>query len=420
MDSKTATVPPDDSKAATAPAGDSKEATVPSKGVCVKEDSPKSGSMEGPSTDVASVRRWWDFSFLRTNGFWIVLVIGQILALCITGSNTFSSLLSGEGTSIPAFQNVFIYVILNLVYTSYTIYKIGFREYGKMFWKWGWKYLILAFLDVEGNYFVVLGYRYTSILSAQLINLWAIVVVVIISFVLLKVRYHWAQIVGILVACGGLGILLASDHLNNGFSFGSNGFEGEELNLTKGNLFMLLGATLYGFSNVLQEFLVSKRPLYEVVGQIGFWGMLINPVQAAIFDRDQFQNATWNSKVGGYIVGFTLCMVVFYSVAPILFRMASAAFFNISLLTAAFWGLLIGIEVFGMTIFWLYGVAFMCIIVGLVIYYVMCDVLGESKKPWLGENQEEGVSGVGTARRKLDKSRTGDEENGGDASPINQ
>lgn len=25
----------------------------------------------------------------------------------------------------------------------------------------GWKYIILAFLDVEGNYFFVLAYRYT-------------------------------------------------------------------------------------------------------------------------------------------------------------------------------------------------------------------------------------------------------------------
>ena len=29
----------------------------------------------------------------------------------------------------------------------------------------GWKYIILAFLDVEGNYFTVLAYRYTQVLS---------------------------------------------------------------------------------------------------------------------------------------------------------------------------------------------------------------------------------------------------------------
>ena len=96
-----------------------------------------------------------------------------------------------------------------------------------------------------------------------------------------------------------------------------------------------------------------------------------------------------------------MCLFTFYSVAPVLFRMASAAFFNISLLTANFWGLCIGIKVFGYTIFWMYGIAFACIILGLVLYYIMCDVLGESHKPWLGEGQEGGVVGVGTARKKL-------------------
>ena len=200
----------------------------------------------------------------------------------------------------------------------------------------------------------------------------------IISFSVLKVRYHWAQVLGILVACGGMGLLMASDHIHLGSTVGGATTE------LKGDLFMLLGATLYGVSNVAEEFLVSKRPLYEVVGQLGFWGILINGVQAAIFDRNQFKHAVWDGKVGAYIIGFTLCLFAFYSIAPILFRMASAAFFNISLLTANFWGLLIGIKVFHYTIMWLYGVAFTCIVVGLVTYYVLTDVLGESKKPWLG------------------------------------
>ena len=29
-------------------------------------------------------------------------------------------------------------------------------------WKDGWKYFLLAFCDVEGNYFTVLAYRYSE------------------------------------------------------------------------------------------------------------------------------------------------------------------------------------------------------------------------------------------------------------------
>jgi solute carrier family 35 protein F1/2 len=322
----------------------------------------------------------------------------QILALCITATNTFSALLVELGTSIPAFQTFFNYVFLNIIYTSYTVYRYGFKGYFRFLSRDGWKYIILSFLDVQGNYFTVLAYRYTSILSAQLINFWAIVVVVIISFLFLHVRYHIFQIAGIFVCVGGMGILLGSDHITGATDFGpiSRGSQ------VKGDLFALAGATFYGFSNVAEEYLVSERPLYEVVGQLGFWGMLINGTQAGIFDRNSFRTATWNGKVGGYLTGYTLCLSLFYSLAPILFRLASAAFFNISLLTGNFWGVVIGVKVFHYHIHWMYPIAFTCIMLGHVVYYFGKKVLGEARKPWLGGNQEKGVSGVGTARRKVE------------------
>lgn len=339
--------------------------------------------------------------YLKTRDFWLILALGQFLALCVTGTNTLTTLLFQAGTSIPAFQSFFNYVLLNLIYTSYTIYRYGVK---KWFWQVivrdGWKYIILSFFDVEGNYFTVLAYEYTTILSAQLINFWAIVIVVGISFVFLKVRYHWAQVLGIVVCVGGMGLLLASDHIN-----GINGGDISSGSQLKGDLFALVGATFYGLSNVYEEWFVSGRPLYEVVGQLGFWGMIINGVQAAIFDRHSFQTATWNGQVIGYLVGYTLILNVFYTLVPILYRLASAAFFNISLLTGNFWGAIIGTRVFGYPIHWMYPIAFTLIMVGHFIYYLGKGVLGEAKKAWLGERQEKGVSGFGTAKRKIEKGR---------------
>jgi len=191
-----------------------------------------------------------------------------------------------------------------------------------------------------------------------------------------------------------MGMLISSDHLT-----GVNGGPTK----VKGDLFAALGATFYGLSNIFEEWLVSKRPLYEVIGMIGLFGIIINGITAAIFDRDQFAGATWDGQVAGYLVGFTLALTLFYSLAPIVFRMASAAFFNISLLTGSFWGVVIGVRVFGYSIHFLYPIAFVLIILGLVTYFTTGGVLGESKKPWLGKNQEEGVSGVGTAKRKAIK-----------------
>ncbi|TQV98065.1 DUF914 domain membrane protein [Cordyceps javanica] len=345
---------------------------------------------------------WW--SYITTPDFWIVVAIGQVLALCITATNTFTTFLANAHTNIPAFQTVFNYILLFLVYTTVFLIRDGPRVWWRALLKDGWRYLIMAFLDVEGNYFTVLAYRYTNILSAQLINFWSIVCVVVISFTLLKVRYKLFQVIGILVCCGGMGILLASDHITN-----SNGGPAE--NHLKGDLFALLGATLYGTSNVFEEWLVSKAPMHHVLSFIGLFGMIINGVQAAIFDRTSFQQAHWDSQVAGWLVGYTLCLFLFYTLAPLILRMGSAAFFDISLLTANFWGVIIGIRVFGLTIHFLYPIAFVCIILGLVTYFLSGSLLGDSKKPWLGENQEGGVAGFGTAKlRAINAARIAQQE----------
>ncbi|TGO75129.1 hypothetical protein BELL_0232g00010 [Botrytis elliptica] len=336
-------------------------------------------------------KKWW--AYLLTRDFWIVLILGQILSLCITATNTFTTLLANKGTSIPAFQTLFNYIVLCAIYTTYTIYKYGWRDYFKLLWVDGWKYVILSFMDVEGNYFTVLAYRWTNVLSAQLINFWSIVCVVIVSFIFLGVRYKWLQVISILVCCGGMGILLASDHIT-----GSNG--GNPPTMLKGDLFALAGATLYGLSNVFEEWFVSKRPMYEVLGMLGLFGIIINGITAAIFDRHSFQNAVWDGQVGGYIVGYTLALALFYTLAPIILRMASAAFFDISLLTANFWGVVIGINVFGYTIYYLYPIAFVLIILGLFVYFLSGSMLGDAVKPWLGKDQQAGVAGVGTAKLK--------------------
>ena len=250
---------------------------------------------------------------------------------------------------------------------------------------------------MQGNYFVVLAYQYTTMLSAQLINFWAIVVVVIISFLFLKVRYHFTQIAGIAVCIGGMGVLIASDHIT-----GTNGGDISSSHQLKGDLFALLGASFYGLTNTAEEYFVSKRPVYEVLGQLSFYGCIIDGVQSAIFERNNYHTSTWDGKVGGYLVGFTLCLTLFYCLAPLLFRLSSAAFFNVSMLTMNFWGVCIGIKVFHYHIHWMYPIAFVLIIIGQLIYYLGQRALAEARKPWLGANQEGGVAGLFTAKRRIE------------------
>ncbi|THC89376.1 hypothetical protein EYZ11_011178 [Aspergillus tanneri] len=275
------------------------------------------------------------------------------------------------------------------------MYRYGIKGWLQMVRRNGWKYIILSFCDVEGNYFIVKAYEYTTMMSAQLINFWAIAIVVFISFVFLRVRYHISQILGIIICIGGMGVLIASDHIK-----GTNG--GKASNQVKGDLFALLGATFYGLANTGEEYFVSMQPVYEVLGQMAFFGMIINGAQAGIFDRHSIRTAHWNSKVGGYLTGYTLCLSLFYSMAPLLFRLSSAAFFNISMLTMNFWGVIIGVKVFGYSIHFMYPIAFVLIILGQLIYFLGRRVLGEARKPWLGQNQEHGIAGFFTAKKKIE------------------
>ena len=58
----------------------------------------------------------------------------------------------------------------------------------------GWKYFILAACDVEGNFLVVKAYQYTDLLSCMLLDAWAIPVCLFFSWLYLRIRYHWTQI----------------------------------------------------------------------------------------------------------------------------------------------------------------------------------------------------------------------------------
>ena len=72
------------------------------------------------------------------------------------------------------------------------------------------------------------------------------------------------------------------------------------LSRAKGDVFMLVGATLYGFTNATEEFFVRRSPLFEVVGQLGMWGTLINGIQAAGLEHKDMTTASWNGATSKF------------------------------------------------------------------------------------------------------------------------
>ncbi|KAI0305797.1 DUF914-domain-containing protein [Multifurca ochricompacta] len=304
---------------------------------------------------------WRRFASLWTRRFVLSLLSGQIVSLCITCTNVTTEELTTRNWALPTTQTFFLYFSLFVVYTPYTIYKYGFVGWLKVIYKDGWKYIILAACDVEGNFLVVKAYQYTNLLSCMLLDAWAIPICMIFSYVYMRTRFHWTQILGVVICVAGLGLLVASDQITNK--------DWPALNKGKGDAFMIVGATLYGFTNATEEFFVRRRPLYEVVGQLGMWGTIINGIQASSLEHKKMKESTWSGENIGLLFAYTAAMFILYTVAPLLYRLASSAYYNLSLLSSDFYGLLFGLFLFHYKPYWLYFPSFAVVILGLIVYF---------------------------------------------------
>ncbi len=263
---------------------------------------------------------------------------------------------------VHSIHDVQVYVILVHLYShADRLDPDGPKGWGMMVLRDGWKYAFLAACDVEGNFLVVKAYQYTDLLSCMLLDAWAIPVCLFFSWIYFRRKYHWTQILGVFICIGGLGMLVASDRITQK--------DWEPSNRGKGDAFMIAGATLYGFTNATEELFVRKRPLYEVVGQLGMFGFIICSIQAAGLEHAAMHTASWNGAVVGLILAYTAAMIILYTLAPLLYRMASSAYYNLSLLTSDFWGLLFGLFLYHYHPYWLYFIAFAVVILGLITYF---------------------------------------------------
>ncbi|KAJ2308759.1 hypothetical protein IWW55_000262 [Coemansia sp. RSA 2706] len=295
--------------------------------------------------------------------FATILVLGQVLSLCITSTSVLSNKLAEyQGTTTPNFQSFLVYGLLLVVYMPLALVRLGPRVVWQNIRKrWFW-YVVLAAVDVEGNYFVVKAYSYTSLLSCMLLDTWTLPCVVVLTYLLLRVRYGWTQVLGVVVCLGGMGLLIKGD-MDADKNYAA-------VDAVKGDIFMVVGATCYALSNTLEEFIVRHRPQYETVAWLGFFGTVINGVQMGIIEHQALRDTVWTAEIVGCTVGFGLVMFVLYSLAPFLFRMSSATVYNLSILTSDFYGLIFAKYMFHDRITPIYAGAFTMIVAGLLVYHV--------------------------------------------------
>ncbi|ORY66955.1 solute carrier family 35 member SLC35F1/F2/F6 [Leucosporidium creatinivorum] len=298
-----------------------------------------------------------------TKRFLLCVLLGQLLSFSLTATSVITTELGNSGWAIPCSQSLFFYFTLNLLYTPYTMYRYGFGAWARMLKTDSWKYVLLAAIDVEANFLVIKAYGYTDLLSCMMLNAWSTPACMIFAFFLVKARYHWSQVLGALICITGLALIVVSDWTTDK-NYPAN-------NRVLGDVLMILGATGYGLSNATEERFVRERPLYEVIGQIGFWGTLINATQGAALEHDLYLTAVWSGKTIGLLIAYTCAMLFLYSCAPILFRLSSSPFYNLSIMTSNFYGLCFGLGLYHYAPYFLYFIAYPLIIVGLLVYFLV-------------------------------------------------
>ncbi|CAI5491421.1 unnamed protein product, partial [Closterium sp. Naga37s-1] len=231
--------------------------------------------------------------------------------------------------SIPTTQSLLNYVLLAAVYGAVLLHR-------KAPLTVPWRVLLLAsFLDVEGNYFVVLAFRFTSLTRVTLLDCWAIPAAMLLAALCLSTRYHASHVIGTLLCTAGLAMLLLSDAGPS--KHGGSTATGSSSNATLGNVLVLLGATLYAASNVTVEYLAHRVETTELLAFIGCAGSLISFTQLLFLEGADLHSLRFDAHTVLPMVLFSVALFAFYSLTPLMLRLGGAALFNLSLLTSDLW-----------------------------------------------------------------------------------
>ncbi|PIN11750.1 putative membrane protein [Handroanthus impetiginosus] len=282
------------------------------------------------------------------------LGLGQILSLLITSTGFSSSELAKKGINAPTSQSFLNYVLLALVYGSMMLYR---RQALKAKWYY---YVLLGLVDVEANFLVVKAYQYTSITSVMLLDCWTIPCVLFLTWFFLKTKYRIKKFFGVVICIAGLVVVVFSDVHSADRSSGSSPI--------KGDLLVLAGATLYGVSNVTEEYFVKSADRVELMSFLGIFGAIISAIQISIIERSELSSIHWTAGAAFPFVGFSVAMFSFYSGVPIFLKISGSTMLNLSLLTSDMWAVLIRIFAYHEKVDWMYFVAFAAVVVGLVVY----------------------------------------------------
>ncbi|KAG5474039.1 hypothetical protein CUR178_04150 [Leishmania enriettii] len=351
------------------------------------------------------------------------LILGQALAFLISLTGVSTTKLVNSNASYPVLQSVTAYAFISAFYLPcflFILYKNRGQRFSnfRFFNRW-WKYAILAVIDLEANYVVVLAYQYTNMISVQLLNCFTLPCVLMLSFFVLRMKFAVTHVLGGVIAISGLVFLIALDA--DGLSRSDGGSQ-EVL----GDILCLVSSFLYATSNVLTEWYVKPSkppfsfnccrghqggeesgentftlpqtdiqeptstfpdeeemdstevqsdapafiPVVENLAMMSSFALLFATIQffAAEWKTFEANRASWRGQDWLFQIVFGVTMLFVYTAMPLMFIISSAAFANISLLTANIYAIIWNVTIFKVYPTKLFFVSYVIIVVGILVY----------------------------------------------------
>ncbi|KAI9010514.1 solute carrier family 35 member SLC35F1/F2/F6 [Phycomyces nitens] len=310
---------------------------------------------------------WLDRTIPHNRRWILAVCLGQVLSLCITATSSASSALwQHHSVSIPFTQNFCNYLLLAIVYG--TLGKPAQED--QEISVGGWKFLGYSFADVQANVLAVLAFKSTSVLSALILSSWTLPCIMLLSTAFLGARYNLSHFGGVSLCLAGLGMLIWSDIAGQPGSTDNHSWIGD--------IVCLLSATLYAISNVTEEYLVVHYPAHEFLSRAGFWGSIICGFQAFYYEHGKWVSIEWTWTIVGLVAVYVLCLFSMYSLAPTLYRLSSATFMTMSLMTSNFYSLVAGLVFLDAKMPPFYPLAYALVLAGVTTYNMSPYISSES------------------------------------------
>ncbi|KAL3315113.1 hypothetical protein Ciccas_006254 [Cichlidogyrus casuarinus] len=309
------------------------------------------------------------------------ILMGQVLAVLLAGTGACNGLLAENNYSLPLFQNLWHYLLLSLLFAPFAFHRLKqslsyHSFYAKCRSDW-WKYLLASGLDVHANWAIVVAYSYTNVVSIQVLDCLSIASCMVLSRFIFKVAYKASHVLAILGCLGGMSLMIWADHeqeTSKNITLLSNATDSNKSNISRaliGDIIVVFSALAYGGSNVIQEYLSRKNGSFSY---LAISSLIAVVFQTCYFFTFEYRESNlqmlrnMNSVSIGSLVGYVLIMTVLYVCMSFMLPILHAVFTNLSMLTADFYALLLGLFLFKSVFTWQYLVAFFIIIISVVMF----------------------------------------------------